>query len=416
MLGMKGLARQHGQMTPRLLYLTSEYPHISHTFIRREIQGLEARGYEILRVSIHPGLSNVTKEDEHEAKITQILLGGPKLNMAHLVVKGLFFSKLRIFKALSETFLYGRVGFRGPLRQIAYLLEALALLAICRERVIDHIHVHFGTNPATVAHLSKLLGGPTYSLTVHGPVEFDQPHSQRLGIKCDAALFTLAISSYCRSQLYRWVSVEAWRSLHIVGCSVGEEWFDASRPIPAESKEIVAIGRLDEQKGQLLLVDALADALAKGADLSLAIIGDGPFRSRIQVRIDELGLNRRIKLMGWADAELIRSQLTAARALVLPSFAEGLPVVIMESMALQRPVIASRIAGIPELVRDGKEGWLITPGDRDALAESLIRLSTTSVAALDAMGRAAQDRVRERHHTGRIVEKIDELFQLYLPK
>lgn len=398
---------------PRLIYLTTEYPHISHTFIRREIQGLEALGYDIQRVAIKGGESQVEGDDARESEITLHILAQPYLLIAAQVLRGFTLAGTRVFVALAKMISLSRASDRGLLRHFAYFLEALVLTTIARDKGADHIHVHFGTNAATVAYLAYLLGAPGFSVTVHGPVEFDQPYGQSLGEKLGAAKFVAAITSFCRSQLYRWLPAEHWPDVHIVPCSVGNEWFDAGRPIVHDCSGVVSVGRLDEQKGQLLMIDAFADAREQGFSGKLVIVGDGPLRASIEQRIRERGVEGCIELAGWRTADEIRAYLLAAKGLVLASFAEGLPVVIMEAMALKRPILSSRITGVPELVRDGCEGYLFTPSDTAELTEAMLALDHAAVEELAAMGERAQQRVRARHHTDDAVRRLDELFRQY---
>ena len=400
---------------PRLVYLTTEYPHISHTFIRRELHGLEALGYDIQRVAMKGGESQVEGDDAREAEITLQILTQPLYRQASQVLHGVLLAGSRLFGALFHMLSLNRASDRSLLRHFAYLFEALMLRSIAQRNNTDHIHVHFGTNPATVAYLTHLLGGPGFSVTVHGPVEFDQPYGQSLGEKLAAAKFVAAITNFCQSQVYRWLPMHCWSDVHIVPCSVGDEWFDAGRSIDQSCSGLVSVGRLDEQKGQLLLVDAFANARKRGFSGKLVIVGDGPLRGAIEQRIYANGIEDSVELVGWRTAEEIRTYLLAAKALVLPSFAEGLPVVIMEAMALKRPVLTSRITGIPELVREGIDGYLFAPADTVALTEAMLELDENDVEELSAMGENARQRVRSRHHTDDAVQRLDKLFRSYSP-
>ncbi len=395
----------------RLLYLTTEYPHISHTFIRREIQGLEALGYEIDRVAMHAGVTAVDAADQAEAAKTVHLLAQSKAKIALQILKGARLAGLRIVPALRQVLTLSGASDRSFLRHLAYWLEALMLRAIAGKRDIQHIHVHFGTNAATVAYLTRLMGGPRYSVMMHGPVEFDQPYGQSLTLKLSAASFVAAITDYCRSQIFRWLPHAQWTKVHVVPCTVGEEWFAAAEPLTPNHRDLVCVGRLDEQKGQIFLIDAFAAARAAGFDGRLLLIGDGPFREAIERRIEAHQLGDSVVLTGWQSAEQIRAHISAARALILASFAEGLPVVIMEAMAMQRPILSTRITGIPELVRDGQEGFLYTPANTDELTAAILRLAETDVDTLAQMGAQAQARVRERHLTEVAVRRLDRLIQ-----
>lgn len=398
---------------PQLAYLTTAYPYVSHTFIRREILGLERLGYAVTRVAIRAGEDVVDAEDVAENSRTLHLLGQSKLWLVRHALRGALMAKGAIVLGFATTWRLSRASERGLLRHFAYLVEALCLMAYLKEAGTQHVHVHFGTNAAAVAMLMKQMGGPSFSMTIHGPDEFDAPIGLSLGWKAREALFTVAITHFADAQLRRWLSASDWSKLHVVGCTVGEDWFEASRPVDENARDMVCVGRLSEQKGQLVLVDALAEAVSRGFSGRLVLVGDGPLRGEIDKRVKELDLNERVHITGWADAHEVRRCLLEARVLVLSSFAEGLPVVIMEAMALERPTVCTSIMGIPELVVPDETGWLAVTGDVTALADAIMRADETPLDRLREMGRAAQDRVRIGH-TGGEIEKMDRLFRKYV--
>jgi colanic acid/amylovoran biosynthesis glycosyltransferase len=176
-------------------------------------------------------------------------------------------------------------------------------------------------------------------------------------------------------------------------------------PVP-DVPRLVCIGRLSGQKGQLILLQAAAVLMREGVPFELVLAGDGEMRAVIEAAIEQLGLAQRVRITGWIDAAQVREELLAARAMVLPSFAEGLPVVVMEAMALGRPVLTTYIAGIPELVQHGRTGWLFPAGDVDALVAAMKQCLATPTLALDGMGAAARERVRERHDAAREARKL----------
>jgi glycosyltransferase involved in cell wall biosynthesis len=398
----------------RLAYLTPIYPSLSQTFIRREIAGLEARGHSVHRFSIKPCGDTVDPADKAEAGKTFHLLAqsGPKLVLRALVV--LAGRPVAAFGALSMAFRMHRASERGLLRHLAYLVEAAVLLHHMREAAVEHCHVHFGTNAAAVARLIRRLGGPPYSMTIHGPDELDAPIGFSLGAKMEDAAFTVAITDYCGAQLRRWVDLSEWSKIKRVQCTVGDEWFDAACPISADAATLVCVGRLTAQKGQLLLLDAMAALARDGVQGRLVLVGDGEMRDVVETRIRDLNLGERVILAGWQDESQVREHLRNARALVLASFAEGLPVVIMEALAMARPVVATTITGIPELVRDGENGWLVTAGNVDELAAAMREALEAPLDRLNAKGQAGAVRARERHSTATEVAKLEGFFLLSL--
>jgi glycosyltransferase involved in cell wall biosynthesis len=295
---------------------------------------------------------------------------------------------------------------------LAYLIEACCVETWLRESDIRHLHAHFGTNSAEVAMLARVLGGPPWSFTVHGPEEFDKGPSIGLAQKLRHCEFVVAISSYGRSQLYRFVTHQQWRKVRVVHCGL-EPAFRAVplKPVPA-ARRLVCVGRLCEQKGQLLLVKAAWQLAKQGTDFELVLAGDGELRAEIEAMIVRLNLESKIRITGWINSEQVRDEILAARGLVLPSFAEGLPVVIMEAMALRRPIISTFIAGIPELVQPGEHGWLVPAGDVQALVEAMRACLDAPTDVLTRLGDAARERVLARHDVDIEAAKLVKLFQV----
>src|SRR5262245_38892039 len=350
----------------RLAYLTTEYPKVSHTFIRREIQELERRGHGVLRLAIRSsGGAIADSADADESARTIHCLAQPKWRILIAATGVTLTRPLKWIRATRMAMAMSRASDRGLLRHLAYLMEAAWLLRVLEREGIEHVHVHFGTNAAAVARLIRCLGGPTFSFTVHGPDEFDSPRGFSLAEKVIDSEFVVAISDYCAAQLRRWVPSEHWHKINVVRCTVGDEFFQPVRPIGPSAKTLLSIGRLSAQKGQLLLIEAMRRLLDEGIDARLILAGDGEMREEIEDRIAELGLNESVAVTGWIDEAEVRRLLSEARALVQPSFAEGLPVVMMEALAMARPVIGTMIAGIPELVLDGVNGWLVPAGNVD---------------------------------------------------
>ena len=383
----------------KIAYLVNQYPWVSHSFIRREIAALEELGFEVARFSIRDtGFEHPEEADRHEARRTRVLLRRPLGLM--LAGFGLLLTRpVRFARALKLAWRAGRGSDRGLLRHIIYLLEACRLIRWLDAARCRHLHAHFGTNPAAVAMLCRVLGGPPYSFTVHGPDEFDRAPMLSFAEKISRAEFVVAITDFCRSQLFRWCGPAQWPKIHIVRCGLDRGFLGrTSTPIPSAPR-LACVGRLCPAKGQLLLVDAAARLAAEGVDFELVLVGDGELRGEIERRIDHHALGDRVTITGWASNDMVRRQLLESRAMVLPSFAEGLPVVIMEAMALGRPVISTFIAGIPELVEPGVNGWLVPAGSVDRLVEAMREVLEATPERLESMGRRGAARVAE-HHNG----------------
>jgi len=396
----------------RLGYLVNQYPQPSQSFIRREIRALEALGHTVERFSLrrYDGPLADPQDVEERTQTTAILDAGPvRLLGATLAV--LFARPTRFFRTLSSAVQRGRRSDRGLLLNLAYFVEACALLRILRRRGVRHLHAHFGTNSATTAMLCRSLGGPSYSITVHGPEEFDKPEFLHLGTKIEQAAFTAAVSNFGQSQLFRTCSYEHWAKIHIVHCGVDASFHDVAATPPSAEPRFVCVARLHEQKGLPMLIDAVARLRAEGLPLQLTIVGDGPLRELLEQRIATLGLADTVHLAGWMSNAEVRRELLNARALVLPSFAEGLPVVIMEALALHRPVISTFVAGIPELVEHDVCGKLVPAGAVEPLVAAMHEILNASVDDLAAMGAEGARRVRREHCAATEAAKLARLFE-----
>ncbi|MBP3960057.1 glycosyltransferase family 4 protein [Gemmata sp. G18] len=391
-------------------YLVNQYPHVSHSFIRREIRAAEEDGLRVLRVSIRrPSVTLVDKGDQEEQWQTQVLLDRGLLGLAAACAWTAGTRPVRWVRAAVLAWRLGRRSGRR-LRAAVYLAEACLLVRWLRRGGAEHLHAHFGTNPTDVAVLARVLGGPPFSFTVHGPEEFDRPEALSLGDKIARAAFVVAVSSFGRSQLFRWCRPNDWPRVRVVRCGVDAAFLDGGPIPPTAEPRLVCVGRLAEQKGQLVLVDAAARLAKSGVDFQLVLAGDGPMRPQIESAIAAHGLGDRVRITGWLSNDAVRAEMVAARLVVLPSFAEGLPVVLMEALALGRPVVTTYVAGIPELVRNGANGWLVPAGDPVALAEALAEGLRTGTARLEDMGRAGVEAVRAAHDIRREASKLVELF------
>jgi glycosyltransferase involved in cell wall biosynthesis len=395
----------------KIAYLVNQYPHVSHSFIRREIAALEALGVTVERFSVRPSPADlVDPADQAERQRTQILLGVGALGLLGAMVGTFLARPWRWLKALGRAIRLGRRSERGVLRHLIYLAEACVLLRKLRRGGASHLHAHFGTNSTSVALLTRVLGGPPYSFTVHGPEEFDHPEALSLTDKIENAAFVVAVSSFGRSQLYRWCGAVHWPKVHVVRCGVDAAFLSGGpQPVP-DTNRLVCVGRLAEQKGQLLLLEALGRLAAEGMPFAMVLAGDGPMRRLIEGQIERLGLKERVRITGWVSGDTVRQEILAARAMVLPSFAEGLPVVLMEALALGRPVVTTYIAGIPELVENGANGWLIPAGSVEALAEALRQTLQAPVERLEQMGKAGAVRVAAMHDANGEAAKLAAFF------
>jgi colanic acid/amylovoran biosynthesis glycosyltransferase len=395
----------------RIAYLINRYPAVSHSFIRREILALERQGHEVMRVSVR-GWDEVlqSKEDLLERTRTRYVLQGGPMSLLVAFLRMAVSRPLNLVKALRLIWQVGLRSDRPLIVHFVYLLEACQIYTWLRTEKIGHLHAHFGTNPAEVAMLVRELGGPSWSFTAHGPEEFDKPEFIALPEKIRRAQAVVAVSSFGRSQLFRQVSPEYWPKIQVVHCGIETAFHDSVQCRPGTERRLVCVGRLCEQKGQLLLIEAVHRLVARGAKFELVLAGDGEMRGEIETLIARYKLQDIVRITGWISSDQVREELLAARALVLPSFAEGLPVVIMEAMALRRPVISTFVAGIPELINSGEHGWLIPAGDVESLAAVIQNCLDEPLETITRMGEAARARVLERHDVDVEAGKLITLF------
>jgi glycosyltransferase involved in cell wall biosynthesis len=382
----------------KITYLVNQYPKVSHSFIRREILALERQGYDVQRLAMRGWADELRDtEDLHERALTRYVLQDGAVAIGMDVLRMVIQRPARFCRALAVAFKIGLRSDRPLPLHLIYLAEACRIVPWMQAHGAHHLHAHFGTNSTEVAMLASMLGGPAYSFTVHGPEEFDKPEFLWLKEKIRRSAFVIAVSSFGRSQLFRWAAYGDWAKVQVVHCGIDPGFHDVpAQPVPFAPR-LVCVGRLCEQKGQLLLVRAVQALVAKNIPVQLVLAGDGELRDVLETLIDECRLRDHITITGWIDGDQVRAEILTARALVLPSFAEGLPVVIMEAMALRRPVLSTMIAGIPELVTPGETGWLFPAGDMATLISALEACLAASPEQLHAMGEAGHRRVLERH-------------------
>jgi colanic acid/amylovoran biosynthesis glycosyltransferase len=400
-------------MPTRIAYFTNQYPAISHGFIRRELLAVERRGLEVVRVALRGWDGKIyDDQDVRERAETRYVLQGGPLPLARSMARALVRSPRRFVEALGMAVKLGTKSVRPIPYHLVYFAEACVVAEWLEERGVEHVHAHFATNATEVVMLARMLGGPPYSFTVHGPEEFNNIEYYGFEEKIARAAFVVAITHFTKSQLCRTVPFELWSRFHVLRCGLDPEEFFSTPPGPVPTEpRLVCIGRLVEQKGQQILVEAAARLRDRGQRFSLVIVGGGPMEADLRRLIERFRLEEHVTLTGAVSTERLHEELRKARGLVMPSFAEGLPMVIMESMALGRPVIATYVAGIPELVRPGENGWLVPAGAVEPLVDAMQDLLTQPADAIDAMARAGFEAVKSLHSAATLAAGLVELFE-----
>ena len=359
-----------------MAYLVSRYPAISHTFILREIQRLRALGHTIFTASINPPdrpADAMEGYERQEAKDTFFVKAQGWLGAVGTLAYWMTRSPARLLSTLRMGLRLGKGG--NWLYGLAYAIEAAIVARWMHQRGLQRLHVHFGNAGATVGVLVKHLLGCHLSYTIHGPDEFDDVPGQHLPLKMAQADSVVCISQFAKGQLMRISHPDDWRKLQVCRLGVDPAQFTYSVREAGPSKvKLLCVGRLSPAKGQVLLVQACARLRDEGLDFSLTLVGDGPDRSRIEPLIAHLRLGDRIHLTGALNQQAVRAHFERADIFVLPSLAEGIPVVLMEAMSSGVPCVSTPVNGIPELIQHERTGLLATPGDSESLTNELRRL------------------------------------------
>jgi glycosyltransferase involved in cell wall biosynthesis len=367
-------------------------------------------GCEITRISLRGWDLKLGDEDDfiERARTRYVLRYPAKLLLAAASV--LVKRPARLMRTVATAWRMSRVSPRPLYVHLAYVVEACQIVRWLSEAGVEHLHAHFGTNSAEVAMFVHMLGGPRWSFTIHGPEEYAYTRALHLTEKIKASEFTVAVASFGRAQLFFTMDRQLWSKVHVIHCGVDSTFLNAPAIAGALNRRFICVGRLSPEKGHLVLLEATRLLANQGTDFELVLVGDGDLRHEMEAVIAEYNLRDKVRLTGWLNGQQVRDEILAARALILPSFAEGLPLVLMEAMALRRPVIATYVGGIPELVRVGEEGWLVPPGDSEALAEAMQSCVDSPADLIARMGETAHKRIVLRHNVNTEAAKLKELF------
>ena len=386
----------------RIAYLVSDYYAPSHTFVRREVAALRASSIDVDVFSVQGGGAAEMSAES--------LLGRSPL--AYIAALG-WAMITRPLAFLASWWL--AVRHRGPgIKALVWsqfhFVEAMMLARLLHRSGAERLHNHFANSGATVGLIASRLTGLPWSLTLHGISETEYPAGLLLGKKLETASFVACASYFMRAQAMRTVDSSHWPKMAIVRCGIDMTALPAPTPFSdAGPARIVCVGRLSPEKGYAGLLDALAAIAESDGEFRLVIVGDGPQMEAVQTRATELGLVDRIRFAGALPETETLGEIARADVLVLPSLMEGLPVVLMEAMAMGRPVLASRVAGIPELVVETRSGFLFTPSDWDDLARRLSALLSCR-ADWEDMGRIGRAKIEEEFKVELSASRMARLF------
>lgn len=367
----------------RVAYLVSRFPKLSETFVLCEVLEMLRQGIE---VEVHPLFRQRSALMHAEAREA----------VAHTHFEPLFSwrsaaANLHFLRRRPRAWL-GALGclLRSNFGSARYLLGALAtfpkvvlLARRLEQRGVVHVHAHFASHPAAAAFVIRRLVGIPFSFTAHGSDLHRDRHMLRE--KVAEASFVVCISRYNRQVILGECGFEVAPKLEVIHCGVDLEHFrppeaDRAAPEPGPLR-VVCTGTLHAVKGQAQLIEACRRLAARGVELHCDLIGDGPDRSRLERLVRDAGLGDRVRFRGACTRDAVARVLRAAHVCVVPSVPtrdgrrEGIPVALMEAAASGVPVVASALSGIPEAIDDGVEGFLVPPGDPQALADAIGRLA-----------------------------------------
>ena len=395
----------------RIAYLVSQYPAVNHTFVLREILELRRLGFDIQVASVRAAdrtfeLLSPEEQDEQRTTFYVKPRGGAGVIGANIVV---FFRQP--FRYIGALFYCLRLAGGNPRTlffNLAYLAEAGVVVDWMRRKNLTHLHMHF---TSTVGLLAARLATLRFSATLHGPAEFADPRGFYLAEKIRAFHLLCTISEFGRMQLMRFSEPAEWTKFHVSRLGVDTALY-AARPFRENPSpfEILFVGRQAPVKGLQVLIAAFARLVKQGRAVRLRLAGDGPERAALERGVVERSLNPYVIFEGWQNADQVRALYQQADIFALPSFAEGIPVVLMEAMAMEIPCVATRITGIPELIRDQIDGLLVTPSSDEELAAAIARLMDDPELRR-RIGAAGRQRVMESYDLGRNTAQLAAIFR-----
>lgn len=393
----------------RLLYLIGQFPAINHSYLLSEIRHLRKLGHEVFVASVSPPDRPLEKLNPHEREETArtfYVKAVPPSKVVLLNLSEFLRSPLRYLRGLIFALRLGRGSLRRAIYHLAYFAEAILVGRHMRQCAIPHVHASFS---ATVALIAAQTFPVTMSFGVYGFGELHNPSESHLAELIEGAQFVRSISGHGRGQLMLSCDRSEWDKLiHVpLGIDATEFAPGPARPI-SRPPTILSVGRLAPEKGQALLLEAIAGLSVEGDPVHLRLVGDGPDRTWLENRAVELGISSHVEFAGWVDQARLMALYRETDLFVLSSLAEGIPMVLMEAMAMQIPCVAPCITGIPELIEHGVDGMLFTVADVEDLSLK-IRNLLKSPELCEQIGRQARARVVRDYDMARNTERFAAL-------
>ena len=400
----------------RLAYLVSQYPSVTHTFILREIRTLRKLGLEVSVFSVRApdrSVEAMSPEEREELAGTRAVLpaGVPAFVGAHL--RTVAEHPVGYFTGLFYALRLAGLNLPKAFRNLIYFAEAVVAGSWMSRAKLTHVHSHFAS---TLELLLSRVFPITFSATLHGPDEFNDVVGFYMAEKAARAAFLCSISHYGASQLMKASDPRHWGKLEVSPLGVDPGVF-VPRPHRGNSErfEALCVGRLAAAKGHQILLAAIHRLVGEGRSIRLRLVGDGPERSSLERRIAELGLESNVQLLGALNQDRVRQLYSETDLFVLTSFAEGVPVVLMEAMAMEIPCVTTWITGVPELIRHSIDGWLIAPGDSDQAAAAIAYLMDNPDLR-QSLGGSGRARVIEKYDLDSNTTRLAEIFKRRVPE
>jgi colanic acid/amylovoran biosynthesis glycosyltransferase len=400
----------------KIAYLISQYPAINHTFILREVRRLRELGFDIYAISIEAAdrpIEKMTNEENTEFNRTYFIKPQGLSGAVSSHLKVFLSNPINYLKGLFHAIRLGQSNLKKTLSMLFYFVEAIMAGSYMKQHGIYHFHTHFSS---TVGLLIKHIFPIEMSMTIHGPDEFNDVVGFHMAEKIAKSTFISAISNYARSQLMKASDYKEWDKIEVSPLGIDPSVF-TPRPFRRDPStfEIICVGRLAPAKAQHILIAAIDQLIREGRDIRLRLVGDGPDRKRLEENIRERGIEKYVVFEGWVNQDGVRNLYKEADLFVLASFAEGVPVVLMEAMAMEIPCVSTNITGIPELIRNGIDGMLVPPSDDRELVNA-IKTLMDDPELRERLGRSGRERVIEKYNLSKNTEYLAGIFRRRLLK
>ena len=395
----------------RIGYFTNTYPRATDTFIQREVKGLRERGIDVRTFSVRKTgpEHDVGPEVVNEKRNTFYLLPANPIRLFIDNVTVFITRPVRYIKALKLALKTAQPGLRGLLFQMFYFQEAIILARALKRQKIEHLHNHLGDASGTVTMLACLIARVSYSISIHGPHIFFEPTHWALREKVKHSRFISCISHYCKSQMMLFSDQTDWDRFQIVHCGVNPEQFRYN-DVKQQARKLIYTGRLAVEKGLPVLFESLCLLKEEGYDFELTLVGDGADRKYLEELASKIGIADKLIFAGFASQDEVRNYLLQSDIFILPSFAEGVPVSLMEAMSCGIPVIATYVGGIVELIESEETGLLVSPSDPIALRDAIARY-LDDYDLREKVSHKGRDKVVSDFNLNNEVDKLARLFQ-----